>query len=158
MAVKVPATEWPVDVRPVEEADFGAWLPLWEGYQRFYQIDISREVTFRTWERLLSSVEPMHAVLAVRGDRALGIAHYVLHRSTWTLNDHCYLQDLFVSNEARGRSIGRMLIEHVYADATRRGAARVYWVTYESNHGAMRLYDRVAHRLPLVHFRHDIAG
>jgi len=155
---QVSATESPIELRPVGEGDFAAWLPLWEGYQRFYRIEIAEEVTRRTWERFLSPAEPMYALLAMMGNQALGLAHTVHHRSTWTTKDHCYLQDLFVAGEARGQSVGRALVERVYADAARRGAARVYWVTHESNHDAIRLYDRVAHRLPLIHFRLEIVN
>lgn len=153
--VKVPVAEHLVEVRPVESDDVDAWLPLWKGYQRFYQIEIPERVALRTWERFLSPAEPMHAALAVMGDRALGFVHWVHHRSTWSTNDHCYLQDLFVAEDGRGRSVGRALIEHVYADAKHRGASRVYWLTHESNHDAMRLYDRIAHRTPFIQYRRE---
>ncbi len=151
----MPVAERPVEVRPVQGGDFDAWLPLWKGYQAFYQMEIPASVTLTTWERFLSPAEPMYAAVAVMGDRALGLVHSIHHRSAWTTNDHCYLQDLFVADHARGRSVGRALIEHVYADAKHRGASRVYWVTHESNHGAMRLYDRVAHRVPVVQYRQE---
>ena len=51
------------------------------------------------------------------------------------------------------RGIGHALIEHVYADARRRGASRVYWLTHESNHTAMQLYDRIADRSGFIHYR-----
>src|SRR4051812_34242769 len=70
---------------------------------------------------------------------------------------HCYLQDLFVAADARGRGIGRALIEHVYADAKRRGASRVYWLTHETNHAAMQLYDRIADRSPFIQYRKQFA-
>jgi GNAT superfamily N-acetyltransferase len=68
-------------------------------------------------------------------------------------SDDCYLQDLFVADDARGSGVGRVLIEHVYADARRRGASRVYWLTHEFNHNARQLYDRVADRSGFIHYR-----
>ena len=38
---------------------------------------------------------------------------------------------------ARGRGIGRNLIEAVYAAAEAAGSSRVYWLTHETNAGAM---------------------
>jgi hypothetical protein len=99
----------------------------------------------------------MHAALAMVGEQALGLVHTVYHRSAWTTGDYCYLQDLFVADDARGRGIGRALIEHVYADAKGRGAARVHWLTHESNHNAMRLYDRIADRSGFIQYRKLIA-
>ena len=49
------------------------------------------------------------------------------------------------------------LIEHVYADARRRGASRVYWTTHESNRKAMQLYDRIAARSPYIQYRKLLA-
>ena len=143
----------PVEIKDVVGSDFDAWLPLWKGYQRFYDVDISESVTRETWSRFLDPGEPIHAVLAKRNNRALGLAHWISHRSTWAREDYCYLQDLFVEHGTRGVGLGRALIEHVYADATRQGAPRVYWSTHETNHNAMELYDRVAERTGFVIYR-----
>ncbi|MDY0885908.1 GNAT family N-acetyltransferase [Dongia soli] len=142
-----------VEIRIVDNDDFDIWLPLWNGYQRFYEVDIPESVTLKTWARFLDSVESMHAALAMVGEQALGLVHSIYHRSTWTTGDCCYLQDLFVAENARGRGIGRALIEHVYADARRREAPRVYWLTRDSNHKAMLLYDRIADRSDLIQYR-----
>jgi len=136
-----------IEIKTIDSADFDIWLPLWKGYQRFYEVDIPESVTLNTWARFLNSVEPMHAALAMVGEQALGLVHSVYHRSTWTMSDYCYLQDLFVAENARGGGIGRALIEHVYADARRRGVPRVYWTTHESNHHAMQLTASLIARL-----------
>ena len=65
----------------------------------------------------------------------------------------CYLQDLFVSPELRGGGVGRLLIEHVYEEAQAAGAARVHWLTHETNSTAMQLYDRIAARSGFVQYR-----
>jgi len=142
-----------VEIKAVDDNDFDNWLPLWEGYQRYYEVDIPETVTLKTWARFLDPAEPMHASVAVLGGQALGLAHSIYHRSTWATDDSCYLQDLFVVDEARGSGIGRALIEHVYADAKRRGAPRVHWLTHETNHNAMQLYDRIADRSPFIQYR-----
>lgn len=141
------------DIRPVTASDFEAWLPLWKGYQAFYQVDIDDAVTRSTWERFLDPAEPMHAVLAFVDGRAVGMVHWILHRSCWTTGDYCYLQDLFVAPDVRGGGHGRALIEHVYAEARAAKAARVYWLTHESNHTAIQLYDRIADRSGFVQYR-----
>jgi len=58
-----------------------------------------------------------------------------------------------VSLALRGSGIGRKLIEHVYAEASRQGCARVYWLTHETNATAIRLYDHVAERSGFVQYR-----
>lgn len=113
----------PVEIRPIEDKDFAIWLPLWKAYQRFYGVDFPESITLETWARFLDPIEPMHAALATVGEHAFGLAHTIYHRSTWTASDYCYLRDLFVAPDARGGGIGRALIEHVYADARRRGVS-----------------------------------
>jgi GNAT superfamily N-acetyltransferase len=63
------------------------------------------------------------------------------------------LQDLFTSNAARGRGIGRALINRVYERARLAGSSRVYWQTHQTNLTAMQLYDKVAERSGFVVYR-----
>ena len=146
----------PFEIRAVDSNDFDNWLPLWEGYQRFYKVDIPRSVTLKTWARFLDPVEPMHAALALVGNQAMALVHSIYHRSTWSADDSCYLQDLFVAAEARGSGMGRALIEHVYADARSRGASRVHWLTHHSNHGAMQLYESIADRSGFIQYQKQL--
>ena len=83
----------------------------------------------------------------------LGLAHYLYHRSTTSIGLNCYLQDLFTRSEARGRGVGRALIEAVYAAARAAGSPRVYWQTHETNATAMRLYDQVAEKSGFLVYR-----
>jgi GNAT superfamily N-acetyltransferase len=142
-----------VEIKAIEKNDFDIWLPLWKGYQRFYEVNIPESVTLETWARFVDPMEPMHAALAMMGEHAFGLVHSIYHRSTWTTANYCYLQDLFVAADVRGGGIGRALIEHVYADAKRRGAARVHWLTHRTNAAAMRLYESVGHRSGFVQYR-----
>ena len=142
-----------IEIIAINDNDFDILLSLWESYQRFYEVDIPEAVTLNTWARFLDPVEPMFAALAMVGEQASGVVHSIYHRSAWAMSDHCYLQDLFVADYARGNGIGRALIEYVYADAKRRGASRVHWLTQESNHDAMQLYNRIADRSSFIQYR-----
>lgn len=142
-----------LEIRPVTPADHAAWLPLWQGYLDFYQTELPAEVSALTWQRFLDPAEPMHAALAWQGERAVGLVHWIFHRSCWTVGDYCYLQDLFVAEGMRGGGIGRGLIEAVYARARAAGASRVHWLTHETNTDAMQLYERIAERSGFVQYR-----
>ncbi|MGA4633595.1 GNAT family N-acetyltransferase [Pseudomonas solani] len=142
-----------LEIRPVSAADHAVWLPLWQGYQRFYKTEIAADTTEQTWQRFLDTAEPMHAALAWQGDRAVGLVHFIYHRSCWTVGDYCYLQDLYVQDGLRGAGVGRALIEHVYAQARAAGASRVHWLTHETNTDAMQLYDRIADRSGFLQYR-----
>lgn len=142
-----------LEIRPLTAADHAAWLPLWQGYQRFYQAEIPAETSAVTWQRFLDPAEPMHAALAWQDGVAVGLVHFIYHRSCWTIGDYCYLQDLYVAENTRGAGIGRALIEYVYATARDAGASRVHWLTQETNYTGRQLYDRIADRSGFIQYR-----
>ena len=76
----------------------------------------------------------------------IGFVHYLFHRSTAMLGPTCYLQDMFTMESARGKGVGRALIEAVCVRAKAAGASRVYWNTSATNATARALYDKVATR------------
>lgn len=149
-------------VRPVRPDDFAAWLPLWDGYNAFYgrsgATALAPEITRVTWARFFDADEPMWALVAEQDGQILGLAHYLFHRSTTALQPSCYMQDLFTAAAARGKGVGRALIEAVYGEAAKAGIPRVYWQTHETNAAAMRLYDQVAEKSGFVVYRRMIVA
>jgi GNAT superfamily N-acetyltransferase len=140
-------------IRALTADDYPGWLPLWRGYLRFYRGEVSDEVTLETFRRLAGGLDGMTGLVAedpVGTGTLAGLAHLVFHPSTWASQPYCYLEDLFVAPSARGSGLSRQLIDAVYAEADRRGAARVYWETQEYNGAARSLYDLVAHRTSFV--------
>ena len=147
-------------VRFVTSNDYEQWLPLWDGYNRFYgRFDATAlppEITRTTWQRFLDPNEPMHALVSETRGKLVGLVHYLFHRSTTLLNDICYLQDLFTSEHSRGEGVGRKLIEAVYEEARKAGSERVYWQTHETNARAMVLYNQVAERSGFLVYRKQL--
>ena len=146
-----------LSIRPLANTDYAQWLPLWDGYNTFYgrsgPTALDPAITAMTWSRFFDAYEPVHALVADDGGVLIGLVHYLYHRSTTSLAPTCYLQDLFTRAEARGRGVGRALIEAVYDTARRAGASRVYWQTHETNRTAMRLYDQVAEKSGFLVYR-----
>jgi GNAT superfamily N-acetyltransferase len=142
-----------VTIRPLRPDERADWEPLWKGYQAFYKVAIPSETTTVTWARLHDPTEPMHALGAYVTGRLSGIAHYLFHRSCWTIGDYCYLQDLFVAEGVRNLGLGRALITAVEERARAAGASRLYWLTHETNTGARALYDQLAERSGFIQYR-----
>jgi GNAT superfamily N-acetyltransferase len=142
-----------IAIRRVGSDERTAWEPLWQGYQTFYEIALSAEVTATTWARLHDRNEPMFVLGAYVEERLTGIAHYIFHRSCWTIGNYCYLQDLFVAREARNLGLGRALIAGVEQEARAAGASRLHWLTQEHNTSARALYDQVAERSGFIQYR-----
>jgi GNAT superfamily N-acetyltransferase len=147
----------PITVRPVAKNDFEAWKPLWHGYNAFYgrsgPTALPDDISRTTWARFFDAYEPVHALVAECDGQLLGLAHYLFHRSTIMIEPMCYLQDLFTTEAARGRGVGRALIEAVHQRAKDMGCPRLYWHTHESNATAMALYDKVADKSGFVVYR-----
>lgn len=142
-----------IEIHPIGKDERVGWEVLWQGYLRFYESSQAADATNATWLRMHDPAEPMHGLGAYLDGRLLGIVHYLFHRSFWTVGHYCYLQDLFVSEAARGNGLGRALIEAVYDRARDAGASRVYWLTQESNATARALYDQVADRTGFIQYR-----
>ena len=146
-----------ITIRFVTPQDYAQWLPLWDGYNAFYKRSgptaLAGEITAMTWARFFDAYEPVHALVAESGGELLGLTHYLFHRSTTAIEPTCYLQDLFTSEAARGKGVGRALINGVYEQATRAGSSRVYWQTHETNHTAQLLYDKVAEKSGFIVYR-----
>lgn len=142
-----------ITIRPIAPEDKTQWLDLWQGYLTFYRTELSAEITETTWQRLLNDDEAPWGFVAIAEDgTCLGIVHYLFHRSSWSEGGYCYLEDLFVSEKARGLGLGRSLIEEVATAAKAYGATRLYWATEHSNKTARKLYDQVAELTPFVQY------
>jgi GNAT superfamily N-acetyltransferase len=145
-----------ITLRAIERRDREQWTLLWRGYLDFYRAPWSDEVANLTFARIFDPLEPVHAIVADRDGELIGLTHYLFQRSTWLINSQCYLQDLYVSEAARGSGVGRALIAAVVDAAKDAGAARVYWNTHEANAVARRLYDAVAERPGFIQYRIDL--
>ena len=147
-------------IRALREQDYQAWLPLWDGYNAFYGREgataLDPEITRTTWHRFFEPAEPVFALVAESEGKLVGLAHYLYHRSTTRIELTGYLQDLFTLPAARGRGVGRALIEAVYREARASGIKRVYWQTQHSNAAGRLLYDKVATHLGFIVYSHEV--
>ncbi|MDB6163541.1 MAG: family N-acetyltransferase [Xanthomonadaceae bacterium] len=146
-------------VRNVRPDDLLAWTLLWNGYNAFYgrhgATALAPAITQSTWQRFFDVNEPVFALVADADGQLLGLTHYLFHRSTTRVEPTCYLQDLFTVESARGRGVGRALIQAVYREASAAGVNRVYWQTHVTNAAGRRLYDAVAEHKGFIVYSHD---
>jgi len=142
-----------LSIRPLTAADEVEWRRLWTLYLEYYESTVEDVVYQTTFERLLSGEDnEFRGLIAVLGDRCVGLTHYLFHRHCWRVENVCYLQDLYVDADVRGTSVGRALIEAVYAAADEQGCPQVYWLTQHFNEAGRRLYDRVGQLGPFIRY------
>lgn len=131
-----------LEIAPIAAEEFERLLPLIAAYQRFYEverIDTDRNRAF--FRRFLAPSED-GLLLGARGEgELLGYACLYWHFSSLEACESVLMNDLYVEESARGRGVGRALIEASAAVARERGAAFVEWSTAPDNETAQRLYD-----------------
>ena len=132
-----------IEISPIEAAEFERLLPLIAAYQRFYEVEeIDEERNRSFFRRFLAPSEDGMLIGARDRGELLGYACLYWHFSSLSAAETVLMNDLFVTEEARGRGVGRALIEASAEVARERGAAQLEWATAPSNLTAQRLYDR----------------
>ena len=131
-----------LDIRGATHGDETAFRSLWSKYLAFYKVDLAPDITRATWVRLMDPFSPVKARLAVVDGTIQGFAIHLHHPSTWVATEDCYLEDLFIADAARGKGLGRALIDDLIALARAKGWTRLYWHTDENNTRARALYDQ----------------
>ena len=141
-------------VRPLSLSDRPQWNALWAAYLAFYDTTRPQEVYDTAFARMIGDdPQDFNGLVAEQNGTLVGLAHYLFHRHGWSVENTCYLQDLYADPSVRGTGVGRKLIEAVYAAADAAGVASVYWLTQEFNTTARTLYDRVGTLTPFVKYQ-----
>lgn len=140
-------------IRDAFPSDETSWRRLWAGYLAFYEADLPDEVTAKTWERLIRKQDGLICRVAEKDSEICGFSLSVLHAATWTLAPSCYLEDLFVAPDYRGRGVGEALIRDLAGLAKTNGWSRLYWHTQAGNTTARSVYDRFTKADDFVRYR-----
>ena len=132
-----------IEIAPVSVTGFERLLPLIAAYQRFYEVEEIDEERNRTFFRRFLAPSDDGMLLGARdaGGELLGYACLYWHFSSLSATESVLMNDLFVAESARGRGVGRALIEASAAVARDRGASQLEWSTAPDNVTAQRLYD-----------------
>jgi len=139
-------------IRHIEIQDKSSWLKLYLAYLKFYESQAIESSTELLWDRLTKIEPEIQGLVAESNGEILGIAHFHYQLSTWSHTFHCYLEDLYVSEDARGKGLATALIAEVKKLALERNCSELFWITKESNHVARKLYDKVAAVSDLVRY------
>jgi ribosomal protein S18 acetylase RimI-like enzyme len=133
-----------MEVRVAGPGDAEDVARLIAGFREYYGEEMPDDATIRTAvERLLG--DPATEFL-LAGRPPCGVAQLRFRHSVWTGVDDAWLEDLFVSPEARRAGIGRALAEASVVRARARGCRRIQLDANERNEAALALYDSLGFR------------
>ena len=91
-------------------------------------------------EALFATPPAAEALIAERDGQPIGMALFFHNFSTWTGWRGLYLEDLYVTPEARGTGAGTALLKRLAAIAKERGCARFEWSVLTWNTPAIEFY------------------
>jgi GNAT superfamily N-acetyltransferase len=143
----------PIEIRTAQAQHKEAWIGLWTEWQRHMKGAIPTNVTDRAWQRALEPDSGLLILLAFAPeDQPIGFATVSFTPFAWTGSEIAFLQDLFVTERARGLGAGAALLCAVYAQADEQGATQVFWMVDETDEKLQRFYERNAIRTPYLRY------
>lgn len=143
-----------MNIRRGREADLPQVLALIQELAEYERAPHEVTNTLAAMQRDGFGEEPIFKFFVAEqadGGPIVGLALYYTAYSTWK-GRMLYLEDLVVTEAARGTGLGKLLLDAVVAEARHTGATRVKWQVLEWNEPAIGFYKRIgAHIDPEWH-------
>ncbi|AQZ35509.1 MULTISPECIES: GNAT family N-acetyltransferase [Pseudomonadaceae] len=92
-------------------------------------------------DSLFAEGSTAHGLICENDGQPIGYAVYFFNYSTWLGKHGLYLEDLYVSPEARGLGAGKALLRHLAQLAVARGCGRFEWSVLDWNTPAIDFYE-----------------
>jgi GNAT superfamily N-acetyltransferase len=130
-----------VAIRPATPADVPTVLRFVKELATYEREPDAVKATEADFERTLFGPRPYaEAVIAEDAGESVGFALFFHNFSTWEGKPGVYLEDLYVTPQARGRGVGKALLAHLAKIAVERGCARLEWWVLDWNEPAIAFY------------------
>jgi GNAT superfamily N-acetyltransferase len=127
-------------IRPATRGDVPTILRFVRELAAFEREPDSVEATEPMLDRALFDEKAAEALIAERDGEAVGFALFFHNFSTWTGRKGLYLEDLYVTPEARGSGVGTALLRRLAAIAIERDCGRFEWAVLDWNQPAIDFY------------------
>lgn len=136
-----------ITVTPLDKDDREQWQQLYYKYADFYQMPMDEDILDNIWSWIFDDHEDFYALMAKDEDgKALGLMHYRAMPSPLRGKKTGFLDDLYVTPEARGTGVVERLFEKLEADGKAKEWPSIRWITAENNYRGRAVYDRLAEK------------
>ncbi|PPL20516.1 GNAT family N-acetyltransferase [Microterricola pindariensis] len=144
-----------VQIRPIADGDFFNWIGLYEGYNSFYNKQLTDQKALILWSWLVDKNHESFGYVAEEDGELIGLAHLREFARPLDASRGLFLDDLYVADSARGNGVGAALLETAKDYARENRLSVVRWISASDNEVAQLLYDKVAERTDWVTYDMD---
>ena len=152
-----------VRVQLIAEDDFLAWSELYRGYAAFYKVPMNDEILTNVWSWIHDESQAFYGLIAKdEQGNALGFMHFRAMHSPLRGKMVGFLDDLFVTPDARGQSHanGPNVVEALFDKLRIQGEAKGWplmrWITADNNYRARAVYDKLSTRTGWITYQMDL--
>lgn len=143
-----------VKVSKIITEDRNDWEVLYHGYAEFYQVPMNDEILDTVWGWIHDDANPFFGLIARdENARALGLMHCRQMPSPLRGALVGFLDDLFVSPDARGQGVVEALYDALNALGRKQGWPFIRWITAENNYRGRAVYDRLSDKTHWVTYQ-----
>lgn len=113
---------------------------------------ISNEQFGTIFEEALNSPELITMMMIEEEKETIGFANLMTIFSVWAHGKTLILDDLFISDEYRGKGLGRKTMAYIESYAKNNGYKRLQFQSEFSNPGAYEFYTKLGYKSEDMHF------
>ncbi len=143
-----------ISVSKLEIGDRANWEKLYHAYAEFYQVPMNDPILGTVWGWILDDHNPFFGFIAKDATgRALGLMHCRQMPSPLRGTLVGFLDDLFVSPDARGQGVVEKLYAALNELGVKEGWPFIRWITAEDNYRGRAVYDRLSDKTSWVTYQ-----
>ena len=133
-------------IRPIKIEDKKDWEKLYKGYADFYKVEMNDKILNTLWNWVNDKNHEIEAIVYEVDGNIVAFAHYRRMPRPLKGQNICFLDDLFVDPDYRGKKIGEKILNELKKISKSNGWDLIRWITHKENIRAKTLYDRVAQK------------
>jgi ribosomal protein S18 acetylase RimI-like enzyme len=140
MIVKTKRTDKMLEIRPFTQDDIPQLVLLFQEMQRHYGVPVPPA------DEIGASLEVLPTGAEILVAEAAVIMGFLAFSPVFPgpgLRPGLFMKELFVSERARGRGVGKTLLRELARIALERGCARIDWTADAGNERLMRFYTEL---------------